>query len=166
MVFWADLCDVVGPMIFLLFNLFLASAAPARAASPCLPSIDNCGYYACRESWHACGPDGYYLGFGEPYCDIGETRLKARMSPQGQIWVDSVAQCLRQRLEETVDVDASCSKVRELAVESHSSCYVSAGFCGLSWTDRLEVAYYLRDATLAPGFLKESREVVEACTGI
>jgi hypothetical protein len=100
------------------------------------PGVAACTYYACRDEIAQCGPTGYYLGFGEKYCERFLVDLSPKMSPAGQQFLVAARDCLMQYLEKSVPTTTSCSDVKSEALQSHVRCYTDYGFCSLPLSDR------------------------------
>ena len=49
--------------------------------------------------------------------------------------MEDVRRCLVEELDAYTDQTDSCETIAEVGVNSHSACYVQAGFCQLSFTD-------------------------------
>jgi hypothetical protein len=96
-----------------------------------------CEFYRCRErnSGNACGPRGYYLAFGEKYCDRFSRTLEPKLSPAGKRWLRKARICLMEHLDRNIPFDAPCATVKASAFDSHPGCYVTSGICFLPSSD-------------------------------
>lgn len=138
--------------------LFLGQGSLAsEVQTVCSSYLESCEYYQCRDQLQMCGPQGYFLRFGYPYCSRFMTQVKPTFSEEGALWLDRVGQCLRDQLE-GISVQESCKETEDLAISSHVSCYLDTGFCQLSFSEKLKllkVVYKeLQDSRLLGVFLK------------
>jgi len=99
----------------------------------------GCQFYACREAEDACGSDGYYLGFGEKYCERFLLIVKPRLSLAGEAFLDRGRDCLMRTIDAEIGEHLTCSQVRRQALDSHVACYRDNGFCELPLGDRLRL---------------------------
>ena len=118
------------------------AGAPNAATVSCagyiaLPGVAGCAFYACREAQHPCGTSGYYLGYGEKYCERFLLVDRPVLSPAGQAFLDAGRDCLMHVIDATIAVDLECAQVRTEATVSHVACYRDNGFCQLPLSDKL-----------------------------
>jgi hypothetical protein len=106
------------------------------AADIALAGVAGCQFYACRDAEHPCGADGYYLGFGEKYCERFLTDLAPIMSAAGQAFLAATRDCLMSYMNANIATDLSCDEVKTDALASHVDCYRDNGFCALPLTDK------------------------------
>jgi hypothetical protein len=103
------------------------------------PVRDTCSFYAdCVESRYDCGPTGYPLNYGQPYCQKF-TAAKSQLSEQGKQWVSDTMLCLQTSLVPEALGEPSavktCQALHDKAFASHVGCYVQSGLCQLPPTD-------------------------------
>lgn len=137
----------------LILSLFLA-LSPLNANAACPASDSSCDFYICKEQEHPCGPRGYWMEFGQPYCEkflLDE----GSFSPQSQVWLQDVRLCLQERVAD-ISSEFSCETIHKEAMHSHVSCYVDTGFCELTYFEKLKIYWYLK------GALRNSRTWLEA----
>lgn len=116
----------------------LASAAgffgiPIESSAQCMnPIVPSCGVYtSCFAKFCDCrrSPDEYFLSFGNRYCE--RFLDEGRFSQVGKEWRDSTLRCLQEKIVPHLDLSTAsrcdCSKMREIAFESHVSCYTQPG---------------------------------------
>ena len=149
--------DLFGPALCSL-GVLSACHVPACPATPpttCAEAISRddctqCDYYLCREAAApvACGPDGYYLGFGHAYCLRYLEVTASRVSAAGQRFLHDVRPCLMNVAEAEIPTTASCADAEQAGFASHPRCYLMNGFCDLPLTDWLWIL-----ATIAPADL-------------
>lgn len=92
-------------------------------------------FYQCAERTLRCGPDGYLLGYGARYAERFMQHTFARVSPAGQEFLRQNLVCLQETLRSLISARTPCPEVHTLAFNSHPQCYVSSGFCSLSYWD-------------------------------
>jgi hypothetical protein len=131
-------------------------ACPAAPPATCADAISRddctqCDYYRCREAAApvACGPDGYYLGFGYAYCLRYLEVTAPRLSAAGQRFFRDVRPCLMNAVEAEVPTTATCAEVTQAGFASHPRCYLTNGFCDLPLTDWLLILTTIAPADLS-----------------
>ena len=131
-----------------LWAYSVACDVPSTAnGDECSAYIDDegcasCDYYLCKEAAEgeaACGEDGYYLGYRFRYCERMSQVTRPRLSDEGKLWIDNARRCLMEEVERQVNVEHSCSDIKQIAFESHPGCYTDADFCSLPWRDMWSV---------------------------
>jgi hypothetical protein len=102
---------------------------------------EACEFYRCREAntGHACGPRGYYLGYGLKYCNRFSQSLHPKLSGAGKDWLDKTRLCLMNHVHQNIPWDAPCADVKRSAFDSHPNCYVRGGICFLPSSDWLKI---------------------------
>lgn len=157
----------------LLFNCFLVTSIilvlTATANSQlCLPIDQDCSFYSrCLEEAVPCGPNGYALGFGLPYC----TKFKenySRFSPAGRIWIWSTMHCLQETLVPVAngEVTMTCDEIHSFAFASHSVCYTQPGssICNLPFTDWILLFVMISQELDDPATWQQMLEVLNICS--
>lgn len=102
----------------------LALTATANNQS-CLPIYRDCSFYSrCLEAAVPCGPNGYAIGTGLPYCLKFEEHYE-RFSLRGREWVWTTAYCLQTALIPVANREKTmtCGEIHSFAFASHSGCY-------------------------------------------
>ena len=105
--------------------------------SVCSPLLNYCSYYTCASRTLACKSSGYLESFGQKYCGRFEDR-EQNFSSRGKRFLAKVSLCLRNDIEENFN-KLNCSNVKPIAADSHVKCYVSLGFCNLSFMDQYRI---------------------------
>ncbi len=107
----------------------------------------SCDYYRCRAgiAEQSCDVDNYYLEFGNKYCLRYAQMTEAKLSDEGQLWSQRIRTCLMNFAEDNILNEDTCIDVQRAAIESHTDCYTSTGFCALPVSDWLKVL-----ATVSP----------------
>ena len=88
-----------------------------------------------------CGSDGYLVGYVGKYCERFSTITEKRLSPAGARWMSDVRACLIETLHQWTDSTDSCETIERVGVDSHSGCYLQAGFCSLPLTDWFAIVH-------------------------
>jgi hypothetical protein len=86
--------------VFFLVSIFVSSFPNglSRRDQCSNPVRDTCSFYAdCIEPRYHCGPTGYPLNYGKPYCQKF-TAAKSKLSAQGKQWVSDTMLCLQTAL--------------------------------------------------------------------
>jgi hypothetical protein len=130
----------------------VAGSTYTSAARCEVPVADNCAFYRqCLDASHACGNNGYALGFGERICYLFIER-REEFSPEGQRWLRDVRTCLQHSLVSLLNSSSStCDGLADEAYASHTRCYTAPenSFCMLPPSDVLQLVQllgpYLRD---------------------
>jgi hypothetical protein len=120
------------------------AATPECASYIAIPGVAGCQFYTCLEAQHPCGPDGYYLEFGDKYCVRFLTDVWPKMSPAGQAFLTTGRDCLMHAVL-AIDTE-SCADVRTDALASHVACYRDNGFCALPLSDKLTLFFAVDSA--------------------
>lgn len=100
------------------------------------PPLQSCLFYTdCMEAKIRCGASGYALDYGAKYCKKYQNRL-ASFTSQGQQWIHKTMNCLQKALVAPLqNCDNTCANLRQIAFNSHPSCYISSGVCDLPADD-------------------------------
>jgi hypothetical protein len=130
--------------------------------SPCAHLLGSCDYYLCRESFQSCGPRGYWLGFGNHYCEEFTLQVKPTLSQESQDWLDHVGRCLREKTE-AFPLESVCKQIKNLALASHTSCYVQTGFCRIPFLDKVKVLHTIYREFADPRIFKVFLEISRSC---
>ena len=134
----------------------------------------GCDFYDCIEQTWPCGAGGYALDYGKVYCHAFTDAAHRFSQPEGHAWVTATRLCLQEALwqgvQPTVNDNSTttCAKIRYIALESHSKCYISPS-AGLSvcsilsdWPTIVSIASgaFLYDFQVA---LSQASETVSYC---
>ncbi|RPA79645.1 hypothetical protein BJ508DRAFT_415798 [Ascobolus immersus RN42] len=104
-------------------------------SSICSAPTGSCNFYSiCLEGQYQCGSSGYPLGYGKKYCDKFSAN-RSNFSSKGKTWVDKTMLCLQKKLVSHAKGGSTCTKIKNAAFASHSTCYVQSGLCDLSVAD-------------------------------
>ncbi len=119
---------------------------PPESDDPCIEwtRYDGCAaceYYRCRERESQCGEDAYLAGFVGKYCDRFSTVTEKRLSEAGSLWMQDVRHCLIEVLDAETDGNDSCETIERVGIDSHTECYLQAGFCDLGFTDWFAIVH-------------------------
>lgn len=136
-----------------------------NVASCQAPLVDDCAFYrTCLDPVHACGEDGYPLGFGERICNAFIAQ-RERFSPAGQVWLQGIRQCLEESLVPTLGQTLSCDALEDAAYKAHTPCYTDPAhsICDLSIPDSLTLTTILGKDLLNSRTLKEVNTILAAC---
>lgn len=136
--------DAAGPAFRVQRQTYDPSRRPF--SENCTPYIGmggaaSCDFYRCREADadNACGPRGYYIGYGLKYCERFTKVLRPRLSAAGKRWLDKTRVCLMEHVDRNIPFDAPCAEVKRSAFDSHPGCYVKGGLCFLPPGDWMKI---------------------------
>ena len=125
------------------------------------PEGKDCTWYRnCLEKRHPCQgtKDGYAIEYAEKYCNLFSDNYN-NFSPIGRCWIDAVRKCLQVALVSTLRQHITCQKIREIAVQSHSRCYVSPKpICDLPYSD-LAMLFSLINGALVDDFRGTTQQI-------
>ncbi len=129
----------MGPILtlrqFLLlamgFAVNFAYGADLNELQQCVPSNNRCDFYTCAESVFNCGPNGYMQKTAKLFCENDRLEQSNKVEAQVKVTLQNIRQCLQQEFLE-FSRKLSCKQLQEVALDSHSSCFVESGFCSLS----------------------------------
>ncbi|UOF02762.1 hypothetical protein [Bdellovibrio reynosensis] len=113
------------------------------------------------EQKQPCGKDGYWLHFGDHYCNKFLDD-QAAFPQKTQVWLKDVRECLQTRAEE-LSRQISCERMQEEALDSHVGCYIDTGFCDLNLYERMKVYWYLRRTMMTSHAWKEAAAIHNLC---
>lgn len=138
----------------------------------CESFIGNCDFYLCQELKNPCGLEGYNLGFGYKYCSRSKFKLIDEMKTNlGKQWVPKTFQCLQKRsLESSLAIQQQedlqkdvCKSIRKLAFNSHPDCYVEAGYCELSISEKANIVDLIFFSAFKPSSIKQGLSLNNQC---
>lgn len=127
----------------------------------CLPGVDSCDFYLCKEKIEPCGVKGYWLAYGYKFCRLFLTETQD-FSESSKEWMSKVRYCLQEEIKQGTD-KLSCQEDRKFAMDSHVDCYIKTGFCQLSLKDRASIIWMLRSALVLPITYMEGVELEYMC---
>jgi hypothetical protein len=148
--------------------LALHSAGQAQCVNSATPS---CAVYStCFARYCNCAgsPDEYFLTYGAKYCEafIGRSDFSAA----GVIWRDKTLLCLQEKIVPALDISdtptCDCSRMRELAFQTHVQCYTAdPSFCNLPVDDLARVLDTIdaSDAFSSRLSIAQIRDLLQAC---
>ncbi|KAK3580286.1 hypothetical protein CHS0354_023524 [Potamilus streckersoni] len=131
------------------------------------PNGQECSWYKqCLEKRHPCEgtQSAYAVTYAEKFCNL-YTDYARYLGQTGQNWTNAVRKCLQVALVTTLRpwVTISCEKIRQMAINSHSECYLAPypgapSICDLPATDWWKIFW-----TIKSGFLSS---FVESLNGL
>lgn len=151
-----------------LASLFFLEAGGAKPAENCDVLLGSCAYYRCLEEKLQCGSDGYLMGFAHKYCERSMNTLPQRMeSSQSEQWIFKTSLCLQKRISDGSLAEnssrPSCHKLQKDAYSSHSTCYVSSGFCELKFKEKLAVLNSIKAEAFSLRAWGQFFEIIDKC---
>lgn len=160
-------------IMFQFFNCFSISMAILLALTvsatgeSCQPIRRDCSFYSrCLESAVPCGPTGYAIGFGLPYCSKFEEHYE-RFSLRGQEWVWTAAYCLQDVLVPVANRQKlmTCEEIHAFAFASHSACYTQPGHsvCDLPFSDWTLLFVMISQELNNPAVWEQMLAVLRTC---
>ncbi|KAI6173073.1 hypothetical protein M3Y98_01043200 [Aphelenchoides besseyi] len=127
-----------------------------------------CKYYEEFEEQHRCGSNGYFLAFGQKYCNKF-LDSESEFNRIGRNFVDCTAKCLVKRLESYLEIQSqlTCPTITDKAFEMHVDCYLECNFCAAWCTNKrtLFKIYDVRDFQTSRA-IRTVFEVLHKCGGI
>ena len=98
----------------------------------------SCRWYQdCLEKEVPCGRSGYAIDYAKKYCERYDQR-SYKFTSQGKAWIGKVKKCLQDVLHRELFASSrkpTCSRIEEVALDSHTACYVNSGMCDLGCGD-------------------------------
>jgi hypothetical protein len=73
-------------------KILLAAFLTVLASTAWAHDTDPCRFYFERETEAHCGPRGYFLAIGHPFCSL-YSREADRLTDRGQQWVAQTREC-------------------------------------------------------------------------
>jgi hypothetical protein len=143
------------PIIFLLFSV-------AAQAESCVPSVNSCDFYKCKEQERNCGRKGYLIAFGHKYCRAFLHHQKS-FDSKAQDWLQKVRVALQTEILYIPD-KLSCQAFEDAAFASHVGVYRDSGFCDLSWSSKFQILGYFDDLFFDSRFIETALEIDAACS--
>lgn len=139
-----------------------ANGKPVDEGCEALGQAGACRFYRCFEDRLSCGPKGYMLRYGVPYCQAFERTLPA-FTPQAQVFINKTSQCLMKTLLPYYSKDqVDCHRLSHVAFDSVSTCYIANGFCDVVQSNALTfIDVYKPRHLFQTGALKIWREIME-----
>ncbi len=159
MKFFVIFCLFTGYLFFT--NSIYASEIKALP-STCLPDINSCNDYQCKESARQCGKTGYLLSFGHHYCQK-YIDLNSEYKIKTQAWLSQVRLCLQNRTEAINLKSHSCKSIEAQAFDHHPKCYLDSGACDISIYEFFKVIKVLKLDALRPQVFQQGLEVLYQC---
>lgn len=141
----------------ILLSLILVSVFQTASADP---DISECDAYRHRSEELQCSEDGYFINFGERYCQIFVEK-NHRFTAYGQEVLAYLRSCLIESMQN--DQNMTCDNAKELAEEHHYNCYMESGYCSMGYYDRFQLGWIVRKEFFDVGFLAISERVNRAC---
>ncbi|MCM2353025.1 MAG: hypothetical protein NDI63_05355 [Pseudobdellovibrio sp.] len=151
---------------FFVFLIGVFSALTVQA-SDCADLVGTCYYYKCIERSEACGKKGYYLEFGEHYCEKYQAD-QDNYTARGQEFLNHIRSCLQDELErENIRLGhlPVCDKVKKFAVDTHKTCYQEYDFCSLPDADKRRIKLTAKKELFDWQMLKFAFWLEKSCFG-
>lgn len=142
-------------ILLLFFTLSVLNTALAEV------DFTECEAYRHRSEELQCTEDGYFINFGERYCQIFVEK-NHRFTAYGQEVLSYLRSCLIESMQS--DLNMTCDNAKELAEEHHYSCYMDSGYCSMGFYDRFQLGWIVRQEFFDPGFFLVSEKINRACT--
>lgn len=149
------------------FVLLLLAVTVTANKDSCLPIQKDCTFYTrCLEEAIPCGPNGYALRYGLPYCTKFFDNF-SKFSAKGQLWIISTCYCLQSVLVPVANrsVSINCDEIYTFAFSSHSGCYTERGnsICDLPMRDWNSIFYIVKNELKNLEAWKQIAQVLKAC---
>lgn len=131
------------------------------------PTGANCDWYTrCMEMARPCGPTGYVMSFGYPYCQ--KFAAAKDLSPIGVQWRDKTMNCLQKALVPMLGASGPfskvCAEIEQTGFDSHVECYTSTpSICSLPWPDLFNIMSIVGPGFLNPTGYSQAAKVVSMC---
>ncbi|KAI6229959.1 Stanniocalcin family protein [Aphelenchoides fujianensis] len=96
-----------------------------------------CNEYRTFEHERQCGPKGYFLAYGERYCNKFLDSVSS-FDEDGRKFIRCTATCLVDSMRSYLDQHSSgtCAAIEHDAYRQHVKCYLKCGFCGACKANR------------------------------
>lgn len=138
------------------------------AQRSCDQFIGTCDFYLCQEEKIPCGLEGYNLSYGYKYCSGSKFKLLGQMpTQQGKTWVTEVFKCLQSKSFQdsgtTQNNDRQCKVISSNAYASHPDCYVQAGFCDLSTTEKKLILKLIKSEIFSFAAIVQGFDILKQC---
>lgn len=148
-------------VFFSIFFVFTAVLFSGYAfASDCVTYVGDCSYYECRSYEMACADTDYLMRFGSHYCQAFDREID-KFTPQGRDVLAAIKSCLQVQLEDQQGL--TCSNALDFAYQQHERCYLEAGFCNLSFSDKWLILWTVMPELKSAGFRNVVARVSAGC---
>lgn len=107
------------------------------ASTSVQPSKNNCSYYQLAEEQLQCGNKSYMIGTAYPQC-LYYLKISKFLNHEIQNWFPQIRYCLQNEIEQNLH-SITCDNINDFALNSHVNCYVSLGYCELSFLSKLQL---------------------------
>ncbi|MCB0413187.1 MAG: hypothetical protein KDD50_02565 [Bdellovibrionales bacterium] len=118
-------------------------------------------------SHYPCGKANYLHDFGYKYCLLyNEDDFYLNSGRETQFFLDDVSLCLREKLEEIEPPKndwGACQSYKKSAIDTHSECYVSSGYCELSKVEQKRIVKMATSELWQPIVLSEGLQLKWHC---
>jgi hypothetical protein len=119
-----------------------------------------CETYLRKNHQLSCDQKNYLTQYGYRYCQEFQ-KQQFRFSSYGQRVLTGIRACLVRFVSETEGL--TCQNIKELSMRSHVRCYLSAGYCGLSWVDKMRLLYVIRAEVRDPQTYHTYQLIRQSC---
>jgi hypothetical protein len=142
--------------------LFVVSAHAELQA----PKESTCSFYLSLEKMIPCGPSGYAIDFGYPYCEKFLKSKFYRFSENGKKFLTRNAFCLQDVIYKdfSANEQLSCNEVSHMAFTGHADCFINSGFCELSFSDKVILTNIIKNQIPLKIVRDQMREVLKRCS--
>jgi hypothetical protein len=148
----------------ILFSVvFLTTAQSAQSPSKrtrSVPSENSCAFYHDLQSSHMC-PQGNYLSEIGGICEAYLNK-EPLLGPEIGQFFPAVRYCLQEFLQQNESVDL-CATIDDVALRSHTHCYVHHGYCNLSIASKLKLSWIMRSRIYQKRWLTAGLMIERAC---
>lgn len=171
--FQADQAEVLSQLRYRLGDLTAQQVIKVWSdqlfsqTNSCDEWIGTCDFYLCQEQKNPCGLDGYNLNYGYKYCSHSKFSLLPKMETvAGRQWVKNVFMCLQKKNFEDSNKlfnNLKCEAIQTASINSHSDCYVEAGFCNLKNQEKIKILNLIKKEIFLGKALLQGFEIFKQC---
>ena len=148
--------------ILLFFITLFSITAQGSLYIDCQASEKSCNSYLCLEGIKHCGIKGYYLKFRYRYCETF-SKYNYKFTSKGKRWLSDVKVCLQENAISDIEIERSCKQIKKSAFSGHVACYLDAGFCNLSFKDKVLVMKIVNASMLKPRIAFPGLKMLTKC---
>jgi hypothetical protein len=104
-------------------------------ANECISTSENCDFYKCQEQKHKCGPEGFFIQIGQPFCS--NFHKLSGLSKEGSEWLVRTRKCLQDKIQD--EKSFTCETIADKTINHHIECFNKYEMCTLPISDLLTV---------------------------
>ena len=155
----------LGKMKQYLLIIFLNLTTFNALAELQAPIENSCSFYLSLEQSIPCGPSGYTLDFGYPYCEKFLKSNFYRFSRRGKKFLIKNSFCLQEEIYKNYSENdnLTCKKLKNIAFSGHADCYIDSGFCDLSLFDKIILTNVIKKQIPLKRVRAQMKEVLARC---